>query len=249
MTSTRASGRLRSALNTIGTLGAYFAVMIAVALVGLLILKGSVWLSQYLTPWLFKISWCGLVVVLLGLLPLVASKETRGAGGLGIFFASYLFGATLWFWSMLITYTFWGWPALIIGLVIMGVGVLPIALLATAIKGEWGLFGQLLLIFVVTIGTRGGGTWAVHKHEEAPGDLDMPKKLVVTSWLLFSTGFLGVIGYFTGLPIIGCSIALLFSRHRKVRKHGLVLLGLIVGLFAVFFGIGYLRAGTSYNHP
>jgi hypothetical protein len=47
--------------------------------------------------------------------------------------------------------------AVIVGVVILGVGVVPIALLATLFNGLWGGFLPLLILVVLTLGLRVGG--------------------------------------------------------------------------------------------
>lgn len=161
------------AFKTLGYITLYIALLVGLFLVGAMFLRGGVWLSERITPWLFTTSWVVLILAVLVLLPLCVSKETRGVGGIGLTFVSYVFGATLWFWSLLITYTLWGWVALIVGLVIAGVGVLPIALLATAIKGEWAVFGELLFLTAATFGTRGMGLYFVNRSTVDSGETDM----------------------------------------------------------------------------
>ena len=211
-------------------------------MIGLLLIKGGVWLSERITPWLFGVSWLTLFLAFLGFLPLCASKETRGVGGLGLFVASYIFGVTLWFWSLLLTYTLWGGIALIIGLLFAGVGVVPIALLATAFKGEWAIFGELLLLLVATFGTRGLGFYFLGRYDQDPGEPDVRIKLIVSTWLLFAISLLPVpyVAYITYAPFMVCGLILIFSKNRTARKHGKYALGGFIALLAIFFVIGFI---------
>lgn len=226
------------AFKTLGYITLYIALLVGLFLVGAMFLRGGVWLSERITPWLFTTSWVVLILAVLGLLPLCVSKETRGVGGIGLTFVSYVFGATLWFWSLLITYTLWGWVALILGLVIAGVGVLPIALLATAIKGEWAVFGELLFLTAATFGTRGMGLYFVNRSAVDSGETDMPIKLIVATWLLFGASFIPYVGYFTSIPFLACAVALLFSKNLRARKHGKISGAIALGLLVIFFVIG-----------
>ena len=74
------------------------------------------------------------------------------ATGFGI--ASYIFGISLWAWAFVYTLATWGWWAVVIGFLLMGVGVVPIAMLATFLHGEWSLFGQIVLGVALTFGSR-----------------------------------------------------------------------------------------------
>ena len=80
--------------------------------------------------------------------------------------ASLVFGFTLWVWGLLFTYHLWGAIAVFIGLFLMGVGVVPIAMLATLFKGMWSTLGELVLLTVLTFGTRFAGAWTAAKAEE-----------------------------------------------------------------------------------
>lgn len=144
---------------TFGAIGG-FALMLAIAAVGIAIatafILGGVWVSKHLLPWLTVISLVVLSIVIFVLLPLAIPRATRGFSSISILIASYVFGATLWMYGLLLTYFTWGIVAVIIGLVFFGVGVVPIALLATLLKGMWGPFFTLVLLAIATYGCRAG---------------------------------------------------------------------------------------------
>ncbi|KRA72810.1 hypothetical protein ASD78_14380 [Lysobacter sp. Root667] len=134
--------------------------MLAIAVVGIAIVTafilGGVWVSKHLLPWLTVISFVVFAIVIFVLLPLSIPRATRGFSSISILIASYVFGATLWMFGLLLTYFTWGVVAVIIGLVFFGVGVVPIALLATLFKGMWGPFFTLVLLVIATYGCRIG---------------------------------------------------------------------------------------------
>lgn len=135
-----------------GILGIVF--ILGIMLLTLLFLNGGLWLSATLYPWLILISLITFAISLLILLPLGIFKKTRIISGTGLLIASYIFGATLWVWSFLLAYVLWGFLGLLIGLFFGGVGVVPIAMLATLFSGEWSMFGELIVLLIVTFGTR-----------------------------------------------------------------------------------------------
>lgn len=134
--------------------------MLAIAAAGIAIatafILGGVWVSKHLLPWLTVISLIVFAIVIFVLLPLAIPRATRGFSSISILIASYVFGATLWMYGLLLTYFTWGIVAVIIGLVFFGVGVVPIALLATLFKGMWGPFFTLVLLAIATYGCRIG---------------------------------------------------------------------------------------------
>lgn len=144
---------------TFGAIGG-FAIMLAIAAAGIAIatafILGGVWVSKHLLPWLTVISLIVFAIVIFVLLPLAIPRATRGFSSVAILIASYIFGATLWMFGLLLTYFTWGIVAVIIGLVFLGVGVVPIALLATLFKGMWGPFFTLVLLAIATYGCRVG---------------------------------------------------------------------------------------------
>lgn len=129
----------------------------------------GIWLSEKFTPTLTHIA--GLLLwVLIILLPFTLIKRARGVvGGIMLAFA-YFYSFTLWECSFLLTYELWGTLALIIGFLFMGVGFVPMALLATALKGMWSTFWQLAFLLGIFAGSGFLGTYLLHKHEEAKED-------------------------------------------------------------------------------
>ena len=79
---------------------------------------------------------------------------------------AYVYGLTLWFWALLLTYLIWGIRAVFIGLFIAGIGVIPIAILATALNGEWIITGEIILLLVLTCGSRMLGLYFAEKVDE-----------------------------------------------------------------------------------
>ena len=65
-------------------------------------------------------------------------------------FTAYLLGYMGW--QLLLHYG--GWVAVIIGLFLGGVGVVPIGMLAAIFNGHWDIFLTLLLTIVLTYGAR-----------------------------------------------------------------------------------------------
>ena len=103
-----------------------------------------------------------LVVIALALttLLLAFSRKTRMITGHGLLIASYALGALVWVDSFVYTYELWGRTAVFIGLFLMGIGVLPMAVLATLFKGQWLVSLLLLFIMAITWGFRiWGATW------------------------------------------------------------------------------------------
>lgn len=148
---------MRNTLKAIGGFGIAILFPLALVLIAVLLIQGGVWLSAALYPWLLTISGITLLVTVFVLLPNAFFSSTPTFAGTGLKFASYVFGATLWVWSLLLTYTLWGGLGLFIGLFMAGLGIVPLAILATLFNAMWSQLGQLVLLLIMTIVMRGWG--------------------------------------------------------------------------------------------
>jgi len=154
----------------IKNLGGYFIgiiIFIGLILLITLFIKGGIKLSALIIPWLIVISQYTLVIVIIILLPLSLIRKTRSFSSIGFMISSYIFGATLWVWSFLLAYILWGFTGLFIGLTIAGVGVIPIAMLASIFNAHWASFGQLLLLTIMVFGFRFISIYLMRKTESA----------------------------------------------------------------------------------
>jgi len=151
-----------------GAIALGFAFIVGVFLFIGLIVRGGAWLSVKAYPWLQAVSALTLLVMILVLLPLSAFRRTRAFAGNGFVVSSYIFGVTLWVWGFLLTYVLWGAFAVIVGLFLLGVGVVPIAMLATATKGMWPTLGELVFLTMLVFGSRFFGIWLLSKTYRGP---------------------------------------------------------------------------------
>lgn len=84
-----------------------------------------------LYTWTLDIAELAIAVCFVVLAPLSLFRRTRGISALGYLVASYLFGVNLFIFGIIVTLSEWGVVALVIGLFLAGVGVVPVALLAS----------------------------------------------------------------------------------------------------------------------
>jgi len=142
------------------------AVLILVTAIPVLFIEGGVVVAVKILPWLSMVMAVVFVLDVLIILPLGIFRKTKALSGIGLVISSYVYGLTLWLWTLLLTYVIWGGIAVIAGLLIVGVGVVPMAMLATAFKGEWSLTGQIVLLLVLTFGSRIFGLYLGQRAEE-----------------------------------------------------------------------------------
>ncbi len=158
--------RLKKTAYGIGSYAIGLIVICLILFLVALMLRGMVWAADKLMPWLVTASTYALLVCIFIFLPLCIFRKTRPWAGVGFVYASLLFGAMLFAYSCLFVVFAWGYGALAVGLILAGVGVVPVALLAAIFHGEWTVFWELLFGVVLTFGPRVLGTWLTTPKEE-----------------------------------------------------------------------------------
>ncbi|MBU4349180.1 hypothetical protein KJ599_02535 [bacterium] len=153
-------------LKSIGEFIIGIVIFLGIIFLAMFFIKGGVWLGAMVLPWLSIIMWLVFILNIIIFLPLGIFKKTRSTSAFGLVISSYVYGLTLWFWALLLTYLIWGIRAVFIGLFIAGIGVVPIAIVATALNGEWAITGQIILLLVLTFGSRMLGFYFAEKADE-----------------------------------------------------------------------------------
>jgi hypothetical protein len=138
------------------TIVAFVGVGLLLAIV-VLLLKGIKWASEALLPWLMAGAGLVLVIDVVFLLPLSLFRRLRVFTGASLQWSSLLFGLTTWLSGFLLTYALWGGFWVGVGMLFFGIGVVPMAMLATLFKGMWAELIALVIMVVMTFGVRGAG--------------------------------------------------------------------------------------------
>jgi hypothetical protein len=116
-------------------------------------------LSEYVLPWCIRVAFWGFLALSVVLLPASLVRRWRSFTSPAMLVLSYLFGATVWMDGLVLTMTIWGDGAVIFGLFFLGVGVVPIAMLATLFHGMWGRLAELVVLTLLTFGSRFFAFW------------------------------------------------------------------------------------------
>lgn len=152
------------------SIGQYFLGIGGIVLLLLLsffVIKGTVWVSERVMQPLIDFGWIVLSVNILILLPLGLFKKTGMIGGMGMAVSSYVFGLILWILGLLVTYFTWGFIGMIVGLALGGVGVVPIAMIASLLDGNFSILMTLIVLLVLTLGIRFLGVYLGSRSEES----------------------------------------------------------------------------------
>jgi len=140
-------------LKSIG--GALLGITIFVASVVVLILffKFGTTIAFNIAPFINTLAGI-LLIIDIAILLFAVIPKLRGVVGIIVYISSYVFGLSAWIYGLAVTLSLWGVVALIIGLLLGGVGVVPIGMLAAIFHGQWGIFFSLLITVLMTYGFR-----------------------------------------------------------------------------------------------
>ena len=130
-----------------------------------LVLIGGAKLAAWVQSWVEGLAGLTLGIVIPVCLLLLILRKTRGYGGIGIYFASYVIGLALWIFCFLYAVgvsVFWT----VAGIVLGGLGIVPVAAIMTLIRRDWSNFGNILGAVVVVFVLRRFGVWIVEKSEQ-----------------------------------------------------------------------------------
>lgn len=137
------------------------AIIYAVVIVILWFVKGGIWFKEVILPLHALIFFVLLALTFLVLIPMMVIKTTRPYSGLILFQLTYIFGGIAWFYSahycLYFLSVFW----FIVGLFVAGVGVAPVAVIGSLIKGDWETFGLIGTQLFATFGCRALALYAV----------------------------------------------------------------------------------------
>ena len=91
--------------------------------------------------------------------PLALFRRMRGFVAVVLFAASIVLGLATWVWGLVVTWLLWnGWAALF-GLFILGVGVVPMGMVAAALHAEWTLVWNMGVTLAVLFAIRVFSRW------------------------------------------------------------------------------------------
>jgi hypothetical protein len=142
------------ALKAAGSVIGGLAIFAALTFIGVVFIIGADTVSDKALPLFTMATVLATVFCVIILLPLSIFRATRIVSVWGFFIASYVFVVYTWMLSFLVTYSLWGAGGVFVGLCLVGIGILPLAIIAAAIHALWLTVADLLLCIVITYGTR-----------------------------------------------------------------------------------------------
>src|SRR5260370_38199541 len=109
-------------------------------------------------------------VWILVVLPMLLFRKPRPWAAAFLMYSSIFTGFVCWWYSFIVSYRVLGGFWLGVGLLVGGIGIVPIAIIGTAIAGLWLLFWNVVLAIVLTFAPRVLASVIAYryaKHEEA----------------------------------------------------------------------------------
>lgn len=110
----------------------------------------TTWVAENIYTITSRITGWAFVVSLLIALPLAIPKAIRPWSGVVFVLASLIFALHLWLSCFLTLVSIWGKVGVVIGVFLLGIGVIPLSLIASLLTGSWKVFGGLLLLVIIT---------------------------------------------------------------------------------------------------
>ena len=158
-------------LKSIGGIVLGIVIFVGLVVGGIFLFGFGVAASVVIAPYVYLVAGILFLVNFVTLLFAVA-PAARGVAGIILFISSYVYGLATWIYGLLVTLSLWGVLAIIIGLFLGGVGVVPIGMLAAIFHGKWDVFFTLLILVILTYGTRLIAQLLVESHERYHQDDD-----------------------------------------------------------------------------
>lgn len=148
------SSSWKDTVTGIGGCALYVVFAFGVLVLFALFLNGIPWIAKNVYPWIASAA----VIVLFAIVPisllLSIFRKSRGIGSVGLLISSYIIGLSLWVWSLIVAYSLAGTFWMAVGLVLGGIGIVPIAFIAAFISREWLLAGQILITALIVYAIR-----------------------------------------------------------------------------------------------
>jgi len=161
----------KETLQGIGACLLYIVLSIGGLLALFFLIRWGATASEIIMPYLYWINGILFLMCIFVLIPMALIRKTRGIAGIGLYFASYIFGLSVWLSGFLITYAYWGVIGVIVGFFLAGVGVVATALLALIINAEWALFGILFLNVAIVLGVRTLGAYLAERADRESNEI------------------------------------------------------------------------------
>ncbi len=140
---------MQKSLNSIGCFILSIAAIVCCVFLFGLFIRGGVWVADKVLPVLLVFSAGVFIFNVVVCIPLAFFRRTKEFSGKALFISSFFYGLLLWLGCLVITFKLWGWLGIIVGLILLGVGIVPIAIIATLVAGLWTILLHIIVLIIV----------------------------------------------------------------------------------------------------
>lgn len=140
---------MQKSLNSIGCFILSIAAIVCCVFLFGLFIRGGVWVADKVLPVLLVFSAGVFIFNVVVCIPLAFFRRTKEFSGKALFISSFFYGLLLWLGCLVITFKLWGWFGIVLGLILLGVGIVPIAAIATVIAGLWSIVLHIIVLALI----------------------------------------------------------------------------------------------------
>lgn len=155
------------ALERIGAVILGISIVAAFIFATVLLINGTVYVNTKIFPYLLFTVTILVVVCIMILLPLSLFRRTRMIPAYGFLICSFAFGLFTWLCGFLMTYDIWGGTGIVIGMLLAGVGVVPLGMIASALHSEWSPVVEIMVGLALTFGAHFFSLFLASKLDQA----------------------------------------------------------------------------------
>ena len=109
-----------------------------------LLIIGTANITTRLLPYIFYAGYLCLIIDIAVLLPMAYFKRTQYLAGYGLKASANAFAFLALLFSFIATYQIWDTTGVVVGILLLGLGIIPVAMLATIIHSEWHQLGIIV---------------------------------------------------------------------------------------------------------
>ena len=148
-----------------GALG--IGLFLAIIIISAIFLIFGLKIASAVYPILETIAAIFIIISLFIFIPLAFFKKTRMISIYGFIISAFIFAINVWVFSLLTTYFYWGIFGVVVGIMLGGIGEIPIAAIASLLHGDWASIFNIISTVVLFLIAGGLAGYLGNKVEKA----------------------------------------------------------------------------------
>ncbi|HUD04590.1 MAG TPA: DNA translocase FtsK [Patescibacteria group bacterium] len=226
-----------------GALG--IGLFLAIIIISAIFLIFGLRIASAVYPILETIAAIFIIISLFIFLPLALFKKTRMISIYGFSISAFIFAINVWIFSLLTTYFYWGIFGVVVGIMLGGIGEIPIAAIASLLHGDWTSIFNIISTVVLFLIAQGLAAYLGSKVEKE-ANLKENSEYIQTENIIEATGVNQLI------PSIYATPTYLADKrdeiYPEVKEFITVKKEITVSDLQKKFAIGYSRGARIMDH-